>query len=78
MAKQKKALLHDRPLFGKRNWRWLGIGVGTLIIGYICLMQGPYNNPLSLTVAPILLVLGYCIFIPLGLALRPEEEKKQA
>lgn len=70
MAK-KKILKTQKPLFSKRNWRWLGSGLVVIIIGYIALMQGPYNNPLSVTVAPILLTIGYCILIPVGLAIRP-------
>ncbi|MCX7835058.1 MAG: hypothetical protein N2450_03170 [bacterium] len=76
MAKQKKITKIQRPLFSKRNWRWLGTGIGVILLGYLALMQGPYNNPLSLTVAPILLTIGYCILIPIGLAIRPHLDEQ--
>jgi hypothetical protein len=41
----------------------LGAAVASLGIGYVLLAQG------STTVAPILLVLGYCVLFPAGLAL---------
>lgn len=74
MPKQKKENKIQKPLFGKRNWRWLGAGLIVILLGYLALMQGPYDNPLSLTVAPILLTIGYCILIPIGLAIRPHLE----
>lgn len=63
-AKEKGAL----P-FTKRNWTWLGIGLLVIIVGYIALARG------SITLAPILLVAGYCILIPIAILLG--EKKKQ-
>ncbi len=53
----------SRLHFGPRNWLMLGAAVAALAIGYWLLHQG------STTAAPILLVLGYCVFFPVGLAL---------
>jgi len=66
-AKEKGAL----P-FTKRNWTWLGIGLLIIIIGYIALARG------SITLAPILLVVGYCVLIPIAILLgvkKKQEEK---
>jgi hypothetical protein len=41
----------------------LGSAIVSLAAGYILLAQG------STTLAPVLLVLGYCVLFPLGLAL---------
>lgn len=49
--------------FGPRNYAGLAGGLGCVIVGYWLLHGG------STTLAPILLVLGYCVLIPLGLAL---------
>jgi hypothetical protein len=49
--------------FGPKNWAFLAAAVAALAIGYWLLHQG------STTAAPILLVLGYCVFFPVGLAL---------
>jgi hypothetical protein len=50
-----------RLRFGPRNFLFLAAGVVSL--GYWLLWHG------STGVAPILLVLGYCVFFPVGLAL---------
>ena len=47
--------------FGKKNWIILGSGIGAIVLGFIALASG------SITLAPILLVLGYCVLIPWGI-----------
>lgn len=49
--------------FGPRNYLLLAGAVTSLVAGYALLAGG------STTVAPLLLVLGYCVLFPLGLAL---------
>jgi hypothetical protein len=49
--------------FGPRNFAVLGAAVLALAAGYGLLAAG------STALAPILLVLGYCVLFPLGLAL---------
>ena len=44
-----------------RTWMWWGIAALALVIGFIDLARG------GITVAPILLVLGYCVFIPIAI-----------
>jgi hypothetical protein len=52
-----------RLRFGRRNILFLGAALVALVAGYALLAGG------STTVAPMLLVLGYCVLFPLGLAL---------
>ena len=52
-----------RLRFGAKNYLFLSAAVVSLAAGYWLLSRG------STTVAPILLVLGYCVFFPVGLAL---------
>jgi hypothetical protein len=52
-----------RLRFGPRNFLFLAAGVVSLAVGYWLLARG------STGVAPALLVLGYCVFFPVGLAL---------
>jgi len=58
-----QGLARSRLHFGPRNWLFLAAAVAGLATGYWLLQQG------STTAAPILLVLGYCVFFPVGLAL---------
>jgi hypothetical protein len=53
------ARLQFRPI----NGVLLGGAVAALAVGYLLLARG------STTLAPALLVLGYCVLFPLGLAL---------
>lgn len=50
-----------------RNVRFFALGIVAILLGYFCLSRPPVDGFLSLTLAPILLVLGYCILIPVGL-----------
>jgi hypothetical protein len=52
-------------VLGKRNYLVLSLGVLLICLGYVRLRQG------SITDAPILLVLGYCVVVPLSIVLRP-------
>jgi len=54
-------------LYSKTNYVILAIGFLLLIVGYLALSKGPAENALSLSVAPVLLVLAYCVFIPLAI-----------
>jgi hypothetical protein len=57
-----RGLPHSRLHFGRKNFIFLGAAVVSLGLGYWLLHRG------STTAAPILLVLGYCVFFPVGLA----------
>jgi hypothetical protein len=56
--------------FTKANYLTLAIGLVVIAVGYITLRRG------SITLAPLLLVLGYCVIIPIGILLRPKKEVK--
>ena len=55
---------------GKQNYYLFGLGILVLIIGYVFLAQGPWDSFSSRTLAPIILVIGYCIVIPLSIMYR--------
>jgi len=56
--------------FTKLNYQILGAGILCLILGYIALAQDPWDGTMPLVVAPILLMLGYCVIIPIGILFR--------
>lgn len=60
---QKPAPAAAQLKFGRANVILLGTAVAVLTAGYIMLSRG------STTGAALLLVLGYCVLVPLGLAL---------
>jgi len=54
--------------WGRANTLLLASGVAVLAAGYVTLHQG------SLTLAPALLVIGYCVLIPAALLVRSGEQ----
>jgi hypothetical protein len=66
--RQAKRARAERPLprirFGRRSQILFGAGVLSIAIGYIFLASG------SITLAPILLVAGYCVFFPMGILMK--------
>jgi hypothetical protein len=60
--------------FTKKNYIIAGIGLAVILVGYLLMStglggdyaapNGTWNNPWAVTVAPILLVIGYCAIIP--------------
>jgi len=55
---------------GRENFIIIGIGILTLVIGYILMAENSVDGFLPTVVAPILLVLGYCVIIPYGILKR--------
>jgi hypothetical protein len=51
-------------LFTSTNMKIFGICLVLLVVGYVLLGQGPVDNPLSKSIAPIILVAVYCALIP--------------
>ena len=64
--------------FGPKNYIAFGIALVVIIIGYLCLAYGTDQAPadptqesfVSITLAPLLLVIGYCILIPIALLIK--------
>ena len=66
--------MHDK-IFSAKNIILLEIGMALLVVGYILLGQGPVNNPLSKTVAPLVLIAVYCIFVPYAILAKSKKER---
>ncbi|MBL7975075.1 MAG: DUF3098 domain-containing protein [Candidatus Kapabacteria bacterium] len=69
----------------KQNFIIFGAGLVTIVIGYMLMATGitddpqkhqeAWNNPLAVSVAPLVLVLGYCVIIPFAIIkLFPKKE----
>ena len=52
-----------RGLFGPRNLVMMAVALGFLVVGYLTLSAG------SPSLAAVLLVTGYCVLLPLAIAL---------
>jgi hypothetical protein len=55
---------------------WLfALSLATIALGYVFLSLPPVDGFMSLTLAPLLLVLGYCVFIPIALLSGKKEDE---
>ncbi|RKZ21406.1 hypothetical protein DRQ16_03650 [bacterium] len=66
MAKKKKKKETQRKSkleFTWKNWTLFGVSILSILVGYIYLARG------SITLAPILLVAGYVVLLPLSLVI---------
>ena len=62
MARNDSPALDEGAAPRKRSpWLWWGLAALSLLLGYADLARG------GETVAPILLVLGYCVLVPLAI-----------
>jgi hypothetical protein len=86
MSKQKKNYKETKRSFSspfknywqKINYYVLYIGLGVLLIGFLLLAQGPWDNPLSRSISPIILLVSYLIIIPLSIFVKvPQRLKKE-
>ena len=62
--------------YTRRNGVVFAAGIAVILIGYLCLSRPPVDGFLSLTLAPILLVLGYCVLIPIALLMGESPSKE--
>ena len=62
MKEEKKEICKIR--LKSKNWAFILAGLLFIGIGYLSLTKG------SLTLAPVLLVTGYCVLIPIGIILK--------
>jgi hypothetical protein len=60
----------------KWNYLIFGIGVLTIIVGYIIMATGKTYSFQSLTVAPIVLLIGYLVIIPIAILYRRPNSAK--
>lgn len=54
----------DEVTLTRKNWTLFGVALVMIVAGYVFLANG------SITIAPLLLVLGYCVMIPWAILAR--------
>ena len=64
------------------NYKIIGIGAIVIAIAYglmsTAISDDPtqWNNPMAVTIAPVLLAIGYCVIIPYGLLARKKDSQE--
>jgi hypothetical protein len=85
-AAAAKSSLWNFPL-SKRNYLLFAGGIGIIVIGFLLMAtaitddpvkyQTAWNNPMAVSLAPIILVIGYCVVIPFALMTRESGEHQE-
>jgi hypothetical protein len=69
-GKSRKSLYDEHMPLTRENFTIIGAGILAIVAGYLAMSEGSVEGFLPLVVAPILLVIGYCFLIPLGILYR--------
>ncbi|MFA5404195.1 MAG: hypothetical protein WC358_04610 [Ignavibacteria bacterium] len=69
-SKKSTPASHIHIALTKKNYMIIGLGILLIVIGYILMAANSVDGFLPTVVAPILLVAGYCVVIPLGILLK--------
>ena len=64
----------DAWVFSETNYYIFIIGLIMIILGYIIMAKGEVYSNQSLVIAPLLLFIGYIIFVPLSLLYKKKEK----
>jgi hypothetical protein len=71
IRKQSRKATKDEHLpLERSNYMIIGLGVILIAAGYLAMGEGSVEGFLSLSLAPILLVIGYCVVVPFGILYR--------
>ena len=62
-------IFHSWP-FGKKNYLLFLVGVLIIVLGYIIMYLGSTYSFQSIVLAPIILVVGYCVIIPASIMIK--------
>jgi len=79
MAKVEKGKVAKKPKrddifpLEKENFVIIGVGLLVIVLGYIALSGNSVDGFRQLTLAPILLLIGYCVIVPIGIMYRKKE-----
>ena len=60
--------------FGKINYQIFGIGLLTIMLGYIIMATGKTESIQSIKIAPLILIIGYCVLIPAAILIKPKNK----
>ena len=60
-----------------KNYSIIGVGIAIILVGFILMAPNSVDGFLPTIVAPIFLVIGYCVVIPIGILYKDNKEKEE-
>lgn len=70
---RKRPEIFERMGLTRKNLFIFAAGIISILLGYFSLAIGKTNDVWSLTIGPILLVLGYVVLLPIALAYKDKK-----
>lgn len=74
---KKKLVSPFKDYWDKSNYIIFSAGIVVLLLGFFLMGQGPWDNPISLSVSPIVLLIAYLILFPLAIFYRKKQKSNQ-
>lgn len=65
--KHKKEMSHLHFAMTPKNYIILAIGIVVIILGYVFMSENSVDGFLPTVLAPVFLIIGYCVIIPFGI-----------
>ncbi len=56
-----------------RNWLFFSIATVILLLGFFLLSISPYDNVISLSVAPIVILIAYVVLFPIAILIKDKK-----
>jgi len=66
-SSRKQKIQHLHINLSNKNYMIIGVGIALIVLGYIFMSANSVDGFLPATVAPLFLVAGYCVVVPLGI-----------
>jgi len=67
----------DKLSLSKSNYIVFFVGVFVITLGYILMATGGKNSPQSLSISPIVLLIGYLIIIPISIFIGSSQDNSE-
>ncbi len=67
---------HLKIALTNKNYAIIGAGILIIILGYIFMSENSVDGFLPTVLAPILLVLGYCVIVPIGILFKDKNSNE--
>jgi len=64
--------------FSRNNYILFFAGLAVIILGYFALAQPPVSGFMTLSLAPILLIVGYCVLVPWAIFWKAKQQKSDS
>jgi hypothetical protein len=58
----------------RENYIIIAVGLLFIVLGYVALSGNSVDGFSQLTIAPLLLLVGYCVIIPIGILYKPKKK----